>query len=102
MSLHRPHEAGNFAPVFWFELTPNSWSCGMGFWQAPPLTMAKFRARMDRDPGPMETLTRRLARQDRFVLEGAGVQAAQGGPLAAAGPLVRQKELQSLPGGGAL
>lgn len=70
MSLLRPHEEGAFAPVFWFELTPDNWSCGMGFWQAPALTMAKFRARMDRDPAPMEELTRRLNRQDRFVLEG--------------------------------
>ncbi|WP_297243145.1 DUF2461 domain-containing protein [uncultured Flavonifractor sp.] len=84
MSLHRPHEAGSFAPVFWFELTPDSWSCGMGFWQAPPLTMAKFRARMDRDPGPMETLTRRLARQDRFVLEGPEYKR----PKAAPSPLL--------------
>ena len=84
LSLHRPHEDGAFAPVFWFELTPDSWSCGMGFWQAPPLTMAKFRARMDRDPAPMEKLTRRLNRQARFVLEGPAYKR----PTAAPAPLL--------------
>ena len=84
MSIHRPHEEGGCSPVFWFEMAPESWSCGMGFWQAPPLTMAKFRARMDRDPAPMEQLTRRLNRQDRFVLEGPEYKR----PKAAVSPLL--------------
>lgn len=70
LSIVRPHEPGDTQPVFWFELEPEGWSYGMGFWMAPALTMAKFRARMDRDPKPMEALARRLARQDRFRLEG--------------------------------
>ena len=69
-SLVRPHIESGSEPVFWFELTPEEWSCGMGFWQAPPLTMAKFRARMDRDPKPVELLARRFAKQEIFVLEG--------------------------------
>ena len=36
--------------MFWFELGPEGYSYGMGFWQAPAVTMAKFRARMDREP----------------------------------------------------
>ena len=34
-----------------------------------PLTMAKLRARIDRDPKTMEALTRKLARQTEFALE---------------------------------
>ena len=71
-------------PVLWFELGPEQWSYGMGFWCAKPVVMAKHRARMDRDPGPMETLTRRLARQDRFVLEGPEYKR----PKAAPSPLL--------------
>ena len=49
LSLTRPHEEGCAEPVFWFELGPEGYSYGMGFWQAPAVTMAKFRARMDRE-----------------------------------------------------
>ena len=37
---------------------------------ARPVTMARLRARMDRDPKIMTDLTRRLKRQSEFVLEG--------------------------------
>ena len=70
LSVHRPEERPGASPSFWFELTPEEWSCGMGFWDAPPVTMAKLRARMDRDPKPLEKLTRQLARQDFFTLDG--------------------------------
>ena len=70
LSLTRPHEEGCAEPVFWFELGPEGYSYGMGFWQAPAVTMAKFRARMDREPKAMEKLARRFQKQDVFVLEG--------------------------------
>ena len=37
---------------------------------ATPLTMAKFRVRLDRDPAPFERLVRSLARQEVFQLTG--------------------------------
>lgn len=58
-------------PVLWFELAPDGWSYGMGFWAAKPLTMAKHRARIDRDYRPLLELAERLAGQDEFALEGA-------------------------------
>ena len=42
----------------------------MGYYMAKPLTMAKLRARMDRDPGEMLALTRALDRQEEFILYG--------------------------------
>lgn len=57
-------------PTFWFELQPESWSYGLGYYSAAPLTMMKLRTRMDNNPKPMETLTRKLNRQSEFVLEG--------------------------------
>ncbi len=57
-------------PVLWFELEPEGWSCGMGFWCARAVTMEKLRARMDRDPAPMLKLTRALARRPELTLEG--------------------------------
>lgn len=55
-------------PAFWFELTPEEWSYGLGYWMPKPATLAKLRARIDRDPAPMERLTRRLARNTEFAL----------------------------------
>ena len=84
LSLTRPHEEGCAEPVFWFELGPEGYSYGMGFWQAPAVTMAKFRSRIDRDPAPMEKLARRLSRQHRFALEGEMYKRPKGDP----GPLL--------------
>ena len=58
-------------PVLWFELAPECWSYGMGFWCPKPVVMAKHRARMDRDPRPLLRLANRLKGQEEFVLEGA-------------------------------
>ena len=80
LSLTRPHEEGCAEPVFWFELGPEGYSYGMGFWQAPAVTMAKFRARMDREPKAMEKLARRFQKQDVFVLEGGTTSAPRPPP----------------------
>ena len=59
LSMERPGgEAWTSRPTFWFELAPESWSYGLGYWCAGALTMAKFRARLDRDPKPFEKLAR--------------------------------------------
>ena len=66
--------------MFWFELGPEGYSYGMGFWQAPAVTMAKFRARMDREPKVMEKLARRFQKQDVFVLEGEDYKRPKAAP----------------------
>ena len=70
ISIEAPMEDKQSVPVFWFELTPERWSYGLGFYMAPPLFMAKLRARMDRDPAGMEKLMRKLQAQHEFSLEG--------------------------------
>ena len=57
-------------PALWFELTPDGWSCGMGFWCAKASVMECHRQEILRDPKPLLKLTRALERQNRFVLEG--------------------------------
>ena len=57
-------------PVFWFELTPDNWSYGLGYYAARAETMAKFRARLDGNPREFEKLVAFLDKQDEFVLEG--------------------------------
>ena len=69
-SIQRPSEADfPHRPVFWFELEPEGWSYGMGYYQAPPLTMAKLRRRLATRPAPFEALLRQLRKEDRFTLE---------------------------------
>ena len=70
-SVEQPVENWTDKPSFWFELTPDGWSYGMGYWMNKPLTMAKLRARMDRDPAAMEQLTRMLNDQTEFSLDTA-------------------------------
>lgn len=69
-SIERPSEEWTSAPVFWFELMPEKWSYGLGYYQAKPSTMAKLRARIDKDPKKFGALVAPLTEQDEFVLEG--------------------------------
>ncbi len=68
-SIEQPSEQWTAHPTFWFELMPEGWTYGMGYYLPLPVTMAKLRARIDRDPKTMEKLTRRLAQQEEFILE---------------------------------
>ena len=71
LSLFRwGNETGGGHPVLWFELAPDGWSYGMGFWCAQAALMEKHRARIDRDPKPLLKLHNRLAKQTEFQLEG--------------------------------
>lgn len=67
-SVEQPGESWTDRPAFWFELTPDGWSYGMGFWVSRPVTMAKLRARIDREPAVMERLTEALHAQTEFSL----------------------------------
>ncbi len=67
-SVEQPSQQWTARPCFWFELMPEGWSYGLGYYMAKPLTMAKLRARMDRAPGVMEELTERLQSQTEFQL----------------------------------
>ena len=83
-SLRRPGQREGGAPCFYFELAPEYYSYGMGAYDPTPLTMAKLRARIDRDPKSLETLARRLKRQQEFQLEGEEYKRPKGDP----GPLL--------------
>lgn len=68
-TIEQPGEAWTDRPSFWFELMPDGWSYGMGYWVSKPVTMAKLRARIDRDPEMMKNLTRMLNDQTEFALD---------------------------------
>ena len=82
-TLRRPKEQWVSLPAFYFEIAPEYYSFGMGCYDPTPVTMAKFRARIDRDPKPMEKLARKLNRSP-FALEGEMYKRPKGDP----GPLL--------------
>ena len=68
-SVEQPSDAWTSNPTFWFELGPEWWTYGMGYYLPKPATMAKLRRRIDRDPGTMEALMKKLRAQEEFHLE---------------------------------
>ncbi|MCL2486063.1 MAG: DUF2461 domain-containing protein [Oscillospiraceae bacterium] len=69
-SVERPSEEWTSTPTFWFDLGPESWSYGLGYYAARAETMAKLRARIDKDPKKFEKLIAPLGKQDEFILDG--------------------------------
>ena len=82
--LRRPTEDEGAAPCFYFEIAPEFCGYGMGCHDPAPITMAKLRARIDRDPKPLEQLLRKLERRGEFALEGQEYKRPKGNP----GPLL--------------
>ncbi|HCC35006.1 MAG TPA: DUF2461 domain-containing protein, partial [Ruminococcaceae bacterium] len=69
-SVERPSEEWTSSPVFWFDLSPENWSYGLGYYMARAETMAKLRARIDKNPKAFEKTVSLLEGQNEFVLEG--------------------------------
>ena len=68
--IEKPSEEWTSTPVFWFELAPENWSYGLGYYSAQAKTIAKHRARIDKNPKKFEKLVAPLAKQNEFALEG--------------------------------
>lgn len=91
LSLEQPAEEWSLQPVFWFELGPEEYSFGLGYWMARAATMAKFRARMDKDPKTMEKFARQLKKQDTFTLNGEDFKRRKEAPSALLDPWYNKK-----------
>lgn len=76
------HPTENFAahPTFWFELEPEGWSYGLGYYAAKAVTMAKLRTRLDHDPQPVLRLLREIDKQGEFLLEGPAYKKEKAAP----------------------
>jgi len=57
-------------PVFFFELFPDWYRFGMGFYSPTPATMASIRNRIDEDPVEFTQIIQSIAQQETFVLDG--------------------------------
>ena len=69
-SIEKPSEEWTSTPVFWFELAPEEWSYGLGYYSAKPTTMLNLRARIDSETKKFEKLIAPFEKQDEFILDG--------------------------------
>ena len=80
-------------PVVWFEIAPEGWSYGVGFWNASAQTMAAMRRDMDENPRRLEKLARRLAREGSFQLQGQDYARKKGEPSPLLTPWYNKKDI---------
>lgn len=90
--LARPGDDHLGRPAFYFEIAPNYFSYGCGFWDMTPETAAKHRARIERNPKPLEKLARRL-NQSKFTLFGAEYKRPKGDVGALLNPWYNRRNL---------
>lgn len=57
-------------PTFYFEIAPDYYSYGMGFWSPKASLMESYRRGIDENPEALAKLVRRFNRQTHFVLAG--------------------------------
>ncbi len=69
-SLEKEHEDWQATPVFFFEIAPEGYTYGLGYYMAGADTMKKFRARLDANPAEFERIASDLKTQNKFELTG--------------------------------
>lgn len=57
-------------PTFWFEITPDEYSYGLGFWAPAAALMEAHRKRIDARPEELLAIARDLEKDGRFFLQG--------------------------------
>jgi len=93
LSLQPEPGSSSHLPVFWFEVAPEGWSYGMGFWNGTPTMMEAFRRETAKDPQPLEKLARRLERQDVFALQGREYKRPKAAPNGLLQPWFNKKSI---------
>ena len=91
--LRRMAPSEGAEPGFYFEVAPEYYSYGMGCWDPTPVTMAKLRARIDRDPEPLKQLARRLEKHGEFTLEGQMYKRPKGDPGRLLSPCYNRRQI---------
>lgn len=77
-TLRAPVEQWELAPVFYFEVMPEGYEYGLGYYCPKPALMEAYRQHILAAPEKLEPLVRRYNRQDRFTLEGAEYKRPKG------------------------
>lgn len=80
-TFKRPAKDWKEVPVYFFELTPEAYRYGMGFYTAPKPYMDKFRERIKAKPEQFLEVVSFLERSNAFVVEGERYKKYHGGDL---------------------
>ncbi|MFC2038687.1 DUF2461 domain-containing protein [Chloroflexota bacterium] len=70
ITFKRPNKDWKDAPGYFFEIAPDSYRYGMGFYSASPDTMSRFREMIDENPGEFMEAVAFYPKQQVFVIEG--------------------------------
>ncbi len=71
IAFKRPgQDWARYTPTYYLEVTPTSYSYGLGFYDAAPDLMARFRRRIDEDPESFLKAIAWFDKQDVFTLNG--------------------------------
>ena len=76
--IRTPGEEWTGRPAFYFEISPEGYEYGMGYWCARPVMMEQYRRRIRREPEQLEVLARKLEEQELFRLEGEEYKRSKG------------------------
>ena len=80
-------------PTFYFEIAPEYYSYGMGFWSPRADLMARFRRQLDQRPEEFSRLVRRFDRQEIFSLTGPEYARSKGQTTELLRPWYQKKSL---------
>lgn len=80
-------------PTFYFEIAPDYYSYGLGFWCAKAATMANFRRQAAAQPEKLMRLAQQMEKQGRFQLVGEDYARDKGAPNALLRPWFQKKGL---------
>ena len=82
-SVEKPSAPGEESAgilTFWFDLNPEGWSYGLGYYAAKAATMERLRTRIDDNPKEFEKLIDLLDSQEEFTLDGPEYARAKQAP----------------------
>ena len=80
LTIRPENDVWSQQPVYWFEITPEGWSYGVGFWNAGAQTMAAMRRDIDEDPKRLEKIARRIQKDGAFSVQGQDYARPKGDP----------------------
>ena len=80
-------------PTFYFEIGPDYYSYGMGFWCPRPALMAAYRRGLDQHPETLSSLVRQITKQEVFTLSGPEYARSKGETTALLQPWYNRKSI---------
>ena len=91
LTVSQPADVWACQATFWFEVGPEDYNFGLGYWMVKGDTAAKLRARMDARPKEFEKLVRQVNKYPEFTLTGETFKRPKKAPSALLDPWYNRK-----------